>query len=142
MDKQSLIILAVIAFAAVAAMLIYLFSGERLSKKIRSGDIDSVAVTCRRKTNIFPDDSGASLCAAAGKIRLSRFALRDNSVNSKIGGNFFVTFKYKDGTALDLCFNGDFTACRVGTAEWRRVINPKDAARLEHEQDFLLSQRQ
>lgn len=137
MDKKYIILLIIIVLLCIAAALAYAFSGERLAKRIVRENVSYVTVTYRRKAYSFTKDSDISrLCAAAEKIRLSRFAVRDNSVNSKIGGNFFVTFKYKDGTALDLCFNDGFAACRVGTEKWRKVLNPEDAKQLALDFNF------
>lgn len=134
MDKKYVILLIVIVLICTAAALAYVFSGERLAKRIARENISSVTVTYRRKAYTFTEDSDISrLCSAAGNVKLSRFAPGGASNGGKIGDGFFITFSYNDGTALDLCFSGDFTVCRIGAAEYRRVLNPETAKRLAAE---------
>ena len=137
MDKKYIILLVVIALLCLAAILAYAFSGERLSKRIVRGSVTSITVTYRRKAYSFTEDSDVSrLCTFIGSVKLSRFSPRGNSCGGKGGDNFFVTLNYGDGTALDLCFNGDFTACRIGAAEYRRVLNPEAAQHLALDFNF------
>ena len=137
MDKKYIILLAVIVLLCLAAALAYVLSGERLAKRIARENVSSVTVTYRRKAYTFTEDADIDrLCAAVGSVKLRRFAAKGSSQGSKIGDNFFVTFSYRDGTALDLCFNGDFTVCRIGAAEYRRVQNPETAKRLAAESNF------
>ena len=137
MDKKYIILLIIIVLLCITAALAYAFSGERLAKRILRENVSSVTVTYRRKAYSFTKDSDISrLYAAAGNVKLSRFSLRGNFQGGKAGDNFFVTFSYNNGTALDLCFSGDFTVCRIGAAEYRRVLNPNAAKQLALDFNF------
>lgn len=137
MDKKYIILLIIIVLLCIAAALAYAFSGERLAKRIVRENVSYVTITYRRKAYSFTKDSDISLlCAAAGNVKLSRFSPRGNSQGGKAGDNFFVTFSYNNGTALDLCFSGDFTVCRIGAAEYRRVLNPNAAKQLAFDFNF------
>lgn len=136
MDKKYIILLIIIVLLCIAAALAYAFSGERLAKRIVRENVSSVTVTYRRKAYSFTEDSDISLLCAAGSVKLSSFSPRGNSQGGKAGDNFFVTFSYNDGTALDLCFGGDFTVCRIGAAEYRRVLNPNAAKQLALDFNF------
>lgn len=137
MDKKYIILLIIIVLLCIAAALAYAFSGERLAKRIVRENVSSVTVTYRRKAYSFTENSGISrLCAAAGNVKLSRFSPRGNFQGGKAGDNFFVTFSYNNGTALDLCFSGDFTVCRIGAAEYRRVLNPNAVKQLALDFNF------
>lgn len=136
MDKKYIILLIIIVLLCIAAALAYAFSGERLAKRIVRENVSSVTVTYRRKAYSFTNDSDISRLCAAGNVKLSSFSPHGNFQGGKAGDNFFVTFSYNDGTALDLCFGGDFTVCRIGAAEYRRVLNPNAAKQLALDFNF------
>lgn len=137
MDKKHLVILIVIALLCAAAALAFIFSGERLEKRIRRDSITAVIITYRRESHTFTESSDINrFCTTAVNIKLSRIPEKGAFLNNKSGENFFITFKYMDCSALDLCFNSGFSACQIGGRDWYRVINPDEAALLERDLSF------
>ena len=136
MDKTPIIILGAAALSLIAASA-YVLSGKKLSKMLPLGEAVSVKATFRRRTSIFTNgDSIARFYKHLGEVRLRRSVAEDNSANAKIGGGFFITLSYKDGSALDFYFSEDFSVCRIGNSKRYRVVNPAKAKLLELDYNF------